>query len=241
MKFEILTVELLVIYQNQAGAIFVNARDLHKTLMIKQKFPRWIKRKIETSGFSKGKDFLTQPSKINGRSSTEYLLTIHAAKSTAKASFESKETSIDMREYLSGVGKRFGLQKSPSSSAELLLVFAKQLVDQEQSLNKANQEIRELQQQRYIWDNLDINGDQQQQLVQKVHRYAALRGIAFPKGWNEFKRAFNIAFKTNLKLRVKNYELKHGLNELTTPQYLSLVNQIADGLRVADAMLKKVS
>jgi phage anti-repressor protein len=240
MILEISTVELLVFYKNQLGDVFVNALDLHKTLMIEEKFSIWIKRKIALKGFFPGVDFLTKQSKNDGHSSTEYLLSIHAATITAKASFDSNETSINVLEYLNGVESRFGLEKSPSSPAEVLVMFAKQLVEQEKSINEVKLDIRELKQQGYIWDNLDTNGDQQQQF-QKVNRYAAVTGIPFSLAWKEFKKAFNIAFKTNLTLRIRNYRLKHGLKKLSTPQYLYLENYIADGLRVADAMLKKVS
>lgn len=90
-------------------------------------------------------------------------------------------------------------------------------------------------------DSLDTVGDLQQRLNAMVRRYAQGKGIAFGLAWKEFRVAFNTAYRTNLKSLVNNYEEKHNLKKLTTPQYLSLVDRLPDAIRVADKMLNKES
>lgn len=86
-------------------------------------------------------------------------------------------------------------------------------------------------------DSLDTVGDLQQRLNAMVRRYAQEKGVAFGLAWRDFRVAFNTAYRTNLKALVNNYEEKHNLKKLTAPQYLSLVDRLPDGIRVADKMI----
>lgn len=115
-----------------------------------------------------------------------------------------------------------------------------------QAVAKNELETKELKQEQEVIkrrldniDSLDTVGDLQQRLNAMVRRYAQGKGIAFGLAWKEFRVAFNTAYRTNLKALVNNYEEKHNLKKLTTPQYLSLVDRLPDAIRVADKMLNK--
>src|SRR5699024_604606 len=115
-----------------------------------------------------------------------------------------------------------------------------------QAMEKNELETKELKQEQEVIkhridniDSLDTVGDLQQRLNAMVRRYAQGKGIAFGLAWREFRVAFNTAYRTNLKALVNNYEEKHNLKKLTTPQYLSLVDRLPDAIRVADKMLNK--
>lgn len=88
-------------------------------------------------------------------------------------------------------------------------------------------------------DKLDIIGDPQQRLNAMVKKYAVQNGLSFRRAWHEFRQAFNTAYHTNLSLLMSHYKFKHGLKELTIPQYLAAVGRLDDGIRVADKLLNK--
>lgn len=86
-------------------------------------------------------------------------------------------------------------------------------------------------------DAIDTIGDLQQRLNAMVRKYAHKNGLAFSKAWSDFREAFNIAYRTNLKLLIANYKIKHGIKRLTMPGYLTAVGRLEDGIRVADKLL----
>jgi prophage antirepressor-like protein len=92
-------------------------------------------------------------------------------------------------------------------------------------------------------DNLDltnIEGTPRQRLGKMVNRYSYQNGITYRSGWNEFVSRFNTAYKTNLTARIQNYTRANGLKkEPSVPEYLEAVNQLEDGIRVADKMLNQ--
>ncbi|MFA2739859.1 hypothetical protein AB1I70_28615 [Bacillus mobilis] len=90
-------------------------------------------------------------------------------------------------------------------------------------------------------DRIDTVGDLQQRLNKMIRRYAHQERMPISNAWKAFTEAFNTAYKTNLKLRITNYKEKHGLKDLTRPQYLSMTNQLEDAVRVADKLLNKGS
>ena len=127
------------------------------------------------------------------------------------------------------------------SQAELIAMMAQQNVEQEKAINNIKTEQETIKHRLDNIDSLDTVGDLQQRLNAMVRRYAQGKGIAFGLAWKEFRVAFNTAYRTNLKALVNNYEEKHNLKKLTTPQYLSLVDRLPDAIRVADKMLNKES
>ncbi len=88
-------------------------------------------------------------------------------------------------------------------------------------------------------DKIDTLGDLQQRLNAMVRKYAHQEGLTFSKAWNDFIQAFNTAYRTNLNLLKNNYQMKHGIRKLTTPEFLSKVDRLEDAIRVADKMLNR--
>jgi Rha family phage regulatory protein len=88
-------------------------------------------------------------------------------------------------------------------------------------------------------DGIDIQGDDQQKLNQMVRKYAFQQGLFYNKAWSEFKKAFNLAYRTNIELLIENYKKKHHIKNLTVPAYLKYADKLQDAVRVADKMLNR--
>jgi vacuolar-type H+-ATPase subunit I/STV1 len=86
-------------------------------------------------------------------------------------------------------------------------------------------------------DVVDPDGEPRQQLVFLVNKYAKRNGIQYNAAWSEFRQAFNIAFHTNIKLRLKNYAASQGIRRMTVPEYLEASGQLEDAIRVVSKML----
>lgn len=125
----------------------------------------------------------------------------------------------------------------PISTPEFLLQVAQQMVEQDQRLQRTEQLAETAHNRIDNLDAVDTIGDLQQRLNSMIRKYARQEGISFSKGWKDFTAAFNIAYRTNLTALMENYREKHGLREVTRPQYLSMVGRLEDALRVADKML----
>jgi hypothetical protein len=92
-------------------------------------------------------------------------------------------------------------------------------------------------------DNLDltnIEGTPRQRLNAMIRKYANQQGITYQTAWQEFTRAYNTAYRTNLKRRKTNEEAVL-LRRLTMPEYLETSGEIEDAIRVADKMLNQAS
>lgn len=111
---------------------------------------------------------------------------------------------------------------------------AKQIAALEDKVTTVNHRIDSL-------DTINITGTPQQRLNAMVRKYSYDKGILYPRGWEDFKVAFNYAYRTNLETRRLNYMAQHNLKRLSIPQYLTNSGLIEDALRVADKMLNKVS
>lgn len=86
----------------------VNARDLWEKLEAKKDFTDWIKYRIEKYGFIENKDFTTilgKTSKVGGRPSTEYHLSLDMAKELAMV--ENNEKGREIRRYFIRIEKKF--------------------------------------------------------------------------------------------------------------------------------------
>ncbi|MDY0394745.1 antA/AntB antirepressor family protein [Virgibacillus halophilus] len=236
-QLKVIADEMLPVYESETGERLVNARELHQQLLSKQKFTDWIQRKIVNYGFVESEDFFISLGKsTGGRPSTEYLLMLDTAKEIAMV--ENNEQGRAIRKYFIQVEKQSRV-KQPQTQAEMMLMFAEQFVNQEKEIKQIKQDNQALKQRMDTFDNLDTIGDLQQRLNKMVQKYAAQNGVSFPQAWRDFRKSFNTAYRTNLKMLVQNHALKHGLKSLTAPQYLSLTNRLEDGIRVADKMLNQ--
>lgn len=227
--------EMLPVYENESGEKLVSARELHKQLFSRQEFTNWIKRRIENYGFVEGEDFLTTLSKsTGGRPSTEYLLFLDIAKEIAMV--ENNEQGRVIRKYFIEVEKRSRV-KQPQSIEDLIIMQANSVKELKQEVATTKQELITVKSRVDNWDKVNPNGNDQQKLNNMIRKYAADNGIAFPESWRHFRRLFNNAYKTNIKALMKNYQTKHGLKSITAPQYLSMIDRLDDGIRIADKML----
>jgi prophage antirepressor-like protein len=134
----------------------------------------------------------------------------------------------------------YSINQKPVSQAEALLQMAQYLVEQEKRMLHIEMELQVHKHRLDNLDHVDVIGDKQQRLNAMVRKIAQQNGWTFQRAWREFTNAFNTAYHTNLTQRIENYKQKHGLKELSRPQYLSMVDQLDDAIRVADKMLNQV-
>ncbi|MBJ8090299.1 antA/AntB antirepressor family protein [Bacillus cereus] len=238
-QLKVIANEMLPVYQNENGEKFVNARELHDQLMSKQKFADWIKKRIENYAFIENEDFFISLGKsTGGRPTTEFILTMDTAKEISMV--ENNEMGRAIRKYFIEVEKRFRQQQA-KSPAELIYMLAQQNMESERRMSQLQQQVTTVQHRLDNYDRIDTIGDLQQRLNKMIRRYAHQEKMTISSAWRVFTDAFNTAYKTNLKLRITNYKEKHGLKDLTRPQYLSMTNQLEDAVRVADKLLNKGS
>ncbi|HEX7065880.1 MAG TPA: antA/AntB antirepressor family protein, partial [Bacillales bacterium] len=120
-------------------------RELHEKLMSKQSFSTWIQRRIRNYGFVEGEDFFTKRFKNRhdglGRPSTEYYFQLDTAKEIAMV--EHTEQGRAVRKYFIEIERRYRQQEQPKTQAELSLMMAQQLVDQEKKINQLESGLNE--------------------------------------------------------------------------------------------------
>lgn len=232
---------MLPVYENEFGEKFVNARELHEQLMVSTRFNDWISRMVDNYGFKDEEDFYSFLSKTGGRPSTEYWLTLDTAKEFAMV--QNNEVGRSIRKYFIQVEKQHRKQQ-PKTQAEMMLLYAQQMVEQEQRMNRLEQKYSDVQEVvetvQHRIDNLDtvnIEGDRRDRLNKMIQRLAWQEGIRFDEAWKLFRNSYNVAFSTNLKLRMSHYQANKGYKKLTAPQYLDETDQIEDAIRVADKLL----
>jgi len=79
----------------------VNARDLHRTLRVKRDFTNWVKDRLESCMFKENEDFVVYAKSgenpCGGRPSSEYFLTLDAAKHFAM--LERNDQGFKVRQY----------------------------------------------------------------------------------------------------------------------------------------------
>ncbi|PGL47768.1 antA/AntB antirepressor family protein [Bacillus thuringiensis] len=238
-QLKVIANEMLPVYQNDNGEKFVNARELHNQLMSKQKFADWIKKRIENYGFAENEDFFISLGKsTGGRPTTDFILTMDTAKEISMV--ENNEMGRAIRKYFIEVEKRFRQQQA-KSPAELIYMLAQQNMESERRMVQLEQQVTTVNHRLDNIDRIDTIGDLQQRLNKMIRRFAHQEKLTISSAWRAFTDAFNTAYKTNLKLRITKYKEKHGLKDLTRPQYLSMTNQLEDAVRVADKLLNKGS
>lgn len=236
-QLKIIADDMLPVYENGSGEKLVNARELHENLFISTRFNDWITRHINNYGFLENEDFYSFLSKTSGRPRTEYLLTMDTAKEIAMV--QNNEQGRAVRRYFIRVEKEYRKKLQPQSIEDLIILQARSVKELKQKVDQQEKQIETITHRVDNFDKIDHLGDPQQRLNNMVRKYAAQNGIAFPEAWRHFRRAFNNAYRTNLKALIKNYQAKHGLKSLTAPQYLSLTDRLEDGMRVADKMLNQ--
>ncbi|MEB4894889.1 antA/AntB antirepressor family protein [Bacillus thuringiensis] len=237
-QLKVIANEMLPVYQNENGEKFVNARELHEQMLVGKVFAAWIQERIEKYGFIEREDFFPVSEKTNGRPKVEYWLTLDTAKEVAMV--QNNEAGRAIRKYFIEVEKRFRQQQA-KSPAELIYMLAQQNMESERRMSQLQQQVTTVQHRLDNYDRIDTIGDLQQRLNKMIRRYAHQEKMTISSAWRAFTDAFNTAYKTNLKLRITKYKEKHGLKDLTRPQYLSMTNQLEDAVRVADKLLNKGS
>lgn len=228
--------EMLPVYESEDGTKLVDARKLHEQLLVKRDFTNWIKDRINKYGFVEGEDFTTFLAKsTGGRPSTEYYLVLDTGKEIAMV--ENNEQGRVIRKYFIEVEKQS--RQKPQSVEDLIILQAQSMKEIKQTVNQHKEQLETVNNRLDNIDKIDTIGDLQQRLNAMIRKYAAQNGLSFPNAWRDFRKSFNTAYRTNLKMLVRNYAMKHKLKKLSAPQYLSLVNRLEDGIRVADKMLNR--
>ena len=82
-------------------------------------------------------------------------------------------------------------------------------------------------------------GNKRQKFVAMVQKYAVSNGLAFNKGWHDFRQAYNTAFHTNLKNSQNYYCEKQGIKKISTPDFLERKGYLDDAMRIMDKLLAK--
>lgn len=128
------------------GQQVVSARDLHSFLGSKKDFSDWVKQRITKYGLENGVDFTTFQGKTpNGRPSTEYALTLDAAKELAMV--EGNAKGKQARQYFIECEKQLrqnAIVTVPKSQSELILMIAQQNVLTEKRLCAIEEKVNEV-------------------------------------------------------------------------------------------------
>lgn len=129
------------------------------------------------------------------------------------------------------------VQTKPLSELEILKKSVDMLIEQKQKLAQVEDRLETVNHRINSLDAVNVEGDSQQRLVKMVQKLAYKAGITYSNAWNQFKDAFNMAYRTNLTARINNYCQVNNLKKITIPAYLAEFNQLEDGIRVADKLL----
>jgi prophage antirepressor-like protein len=142
-------------------------------------------------------------------------------------------------EAIEEIRKTGSYQNKPKSQAELSLIMAQSLVQQEHRMKDLEHKLFIANERMDNFDKIDTIGDEQQRLNKMVRKFAGQNGMTFQAAWREFKGFYNTAYHTNVTAVHENYMMKNG--KCTLPQFLVATNRIDDAIRVADKMLNKKS
>ena len=137
-------------------------------------------------------------------------------------------------------------QKEPKTQIDILVESAKALQKQERELArlKLTQE-EQAESLRIVSSRVDTlncvctEGTKRQKLVAMVQKYAISNGLAFNRGWHDFRQAYNTAFHTNLKNSQNYYCEKQGIKKISTPDFLERKGYLDDAMRIMDKLLAK--
>lgn len=137
-------------------------------------------------------------------------------------------------------------KQEPKSQIDILVESAKALQRQERELArlKLTQE-EQAESLRIVSSRVDTlncvctEGTKRQKLVAMVQKYAISNGLAFNRGWHDFRQAYNTAFHTNLKNSQNYYCEKQGIKKISTPDFLERKGYLDDAMRIMDKLLAK--
>lgn len=124
-------------------------------------------------------------------------------------------------------------------AVQILAVQEKQIKQLESSQAEHSQKLEALNHRVDNIDAVDVIGDMRQRLNMMVRKYARQKGLMFNVAWADFKKAFNVAYRTNLELLILNYKSKTGIKKVTIPQYLLAIGKLEDGIRIADKLINQ--
>ena len=135
-------------------------------------------------------------------------------------------------------------QKEPKTQIDILVESAKALQKQEREMArlKLTQE-EQAESLRIVNSRMDTlngvctEGTKRQKLVAMVQKYAISNGLAFNRGWHDFRQAYNTAFHTNLRNSQNYYCEKQGIKKISTPDFLERKGYLDDAMRIMDKLL----
>jgi Rha family phage regulatory protein len=179
----------------------------------------------------------------NGQIYTKFLLNFDAFMLVTMGYTTQRAMLVKVR-YINEFNRmKEALQKQqqvlqPKTQAEMLLLYAQQMVEQERRMKQIEEQVTVVQHRLDNIDRIDTIGDPRQRLNKMIQRYARQNGIPFNHAWKDFVQAFNTAYRTNLELRRQNYINKTG-KDVSRPQFLEDMGLLEDAIRVADKMLNR--
>ena len=170
----------------------------------------------------------------------KYLLTEEAFTLVAFAytTPEAMKMKVRFIEEFKRMKEELQKRQQPKTQAEMLLLYAQQMVEQERRMKQIEEQVTVVQHRLDNIDRIDTIGDLRQRLNKMIQRYARQNGIPFNHAWKDFVQAFNTAYRTNLELRRQNYINKTG-KDVSRPQFLEEMGLLEDAIRVADKMLNR--
>ena len=135
-------------------------------------------------------------------------------------------------------------KQEPKTQIDILVESAKALQKQEREMArlKLTQE-EQAESLRIVNSRMDTlngvctEGTKRQKLVAMVQKYAISNGLAFNRGWHDFRQAYNTAFHTNLKNSQNYYCEKQGIKKISTPDFLERKGYLDDAMRIMDKLL----
>lgn len=135
-------------------------------------------------------------------------------------------------------------EETPKTPIDILVESAKALQRQERELArlKLTQE-EQAESLRIVNARMDTlngvctEGSKRQKFVAMVQKYAVSNGLAFNRGWHDFRQAYNTAFHTNLKNSQNYYCEKQGIKKISTPDFLERKGYLDDAMRIMDKLL----
>ncbi len=155
---------------------------------------------------------------------------------TSRKPEAEKFTEWVTSEVLPSIRKTGSYSTKPTNTLDMFEMAVNAMREQEKEISEVKENQRILEARMNNFDNLTLE-DKREKLRNMVNRYAYDNGLDYGSAWRTFRRFYNQAFDTNLKLKIRHYKAEFGLKNLTTPEYFERTNTLEDALRVADKML----